>query len=744
MIAFGALAQLKVFLSTIGQQGTKIPFDDTDSQPASGLQGLALLHSSKLAWAILMVSLIFTAIAWFLSSRYIYERAADRFQFRVNEVSASIEQRMLEYEQVLRGGVGLFAASEGVSRQEWAVYFENAAFQEYYPGIQGVGYSRIFDAKDRQAVVDSIRAEGFPDFDIHPQGERGRLSTIVFLEPFDWRNQRAFGYDMYSEPTRREAMDRAITTGLASISGKVTLVQETDTDVQAGFLVYLPVFDQNLSHQTPQERAEAIRGFVYAPFRANDLMSGLLKLNLPDIDFEIFDGTDLTAKNLLFDSNKHLHSDGATAVADFEQTESLKLRGRTWTLHLESQPNFISQAESGISLAVACGGLLIDGLLFLIIGSIGRQNRKASAIAERMTNQFLNAQKQFQAVSDSANDPIILLDRNERCVYGNPAVVDAFGYQLEEVNNEPFHRFLTLKTSVAELMQDQSKRECLCVRKNGEVFPSQLSISRWQDGKETFAAIVVRDISEQKKNAALIQQQISELQRSNRDLDDFAYIASHDLRSPLRNIDHLANWVIEDSGNQLPDECKQHLTMLKQRIQRMDQLLDDLLKFARAGQVSDKLAQIDTREIVENIVNLLQKPDTMRIYIDQSLPKIETLKTPLETCLRNLISNAISHHDRVDGNINISATMDDRFVRFVVADDGPGIDPNFHQRIFKMFQTLTPKSEETTSSGIGLAIIQKTVETYGGRITIESSLGQGSQFIILWPKKITVNSTSDR
>ena len=720
--------------------------DDIDHKRVSSFPGLALLHSSRLAWAILFISLVFTAIAWYLSNRYIHDRAADRFRFRINEVSVAIEQRMLDYEQVLRGGVGLFNASEGVSREEWNVYMSNAAFQEYYPGIQGVGYARIFDARERQTIVDSIRGEGFPNFDIHPQDDRERLSVVVYLEPFDDRNQRAFGYDLYSESTRRAAMDRAVESGSASISGKVTLAQETDTDIQAGFLVFLPVFDLKLPVDTPEQRSAAVQGFVYAPFRVDDLMSGLLRTNLPDINFEIYDGNERVESHLLYDSRQRRDVNGRAvkAAPEFEQTEGLHLRGRDWTLHFEAKPNFISTGEAGVSFAVACGGLLIDGLLFVIIGSIGRQHRIASGTAAQMTNQFRNAQKQFQAVCDSANDPIILLDRDGGCAYGNPAVVEAFGYPWDEIKGKPFTKLLSVDVDTNELMQHEPKQERVCVRKGGETFPSQLSISRWRDGDEQFSAVVVRDISKQKAAAALIQQQIAELQRSNSDLDAFAYVASHDLRSPLRNVEHLATWVLEDSGEQLPSESKKHLVMLKERISRMDQLLGDLLKFSRAGRVRDHLAQVDTRVVVENIVSMVDKPSAMQIHVDESLPTFETLKTPLETCLRNLIVNAISHHDRPDGTIRVSATVDDLFVHFSVADDGPGIDPKFNQRIFEIFQTLAPKNNKTKSSGIGLSIIKKTVETYRGTITVKSSVGNGATFTIHWPKIIEIRSVQEQ
>ena len=268
---------------------------NSTSQPLFGrtinlLRDFAVTRSSALAWCILAISLTVTAIAWYLSSQYIRDRASDRFLFRVSEMEVSIEQRMLEYEQVLRGGVGLMEASNNVSRAEWRTYFENSRFQEYYPGIQGVGFSRVVKADEKDAFVESVRAEGFPEFDIRPAGERDVYTAIVYLEPFDWRNQRAFGFDMYSEATRRAAMDAAVASGEPTISGVVKLVQETEDDVQQGFLLYLPVFENGETVEGKDQRLASVVGFVYAPFRTRDLMVGIRKSNLPDIDFKIYDG----------------------------------------------------------------------------------------------------------------------------------------------------------------------------------------------------------------------------------------------------------------------------------------------------------------------------------------------------------------------------------------------------------------------------------------------------------------------
>ncbi|WDQ17883.1 sensor histidine kinase [Rhodopirellula sp. P2] len=702
------------------------------------LREFAAVRSSALAWGILAISLAVTAIAWYLSSQYIRNHASDRFLFRVSEMEVSIEQRMLEYEQVLRGGVGLLEASEDVSRDEWRIYFENSRFQEYYPGIQGVGFSRVVDADDKDAFVESIRAEGFPDFDIRPAGPRDRYTAIDYLEPFDWRNQRAFGFDMYSEETRRAAMDAAIASGEPTISGVVKLVQETEDDIQRGFLLYLPLFQRDQPVETPAQRTAAVTGFVYAPFRTRDLMTGIRRANLSDIEFRVYDGVDRTEAELLYDSNEPLSEESKAGQADFVLTKPLHLRGRDWTIHFESQPGFISGGESAISLAVAIVGLFVDMLLFLVIGSIGRQQRHAETLAKQMTSEFRKAQQQFQAVCDTAHDPIVLLDQSRQVIYGNPATMDAFGYSASELIGTSasclFESSLRTKPAASSSTTDD---ELMCIREDGGTFPARISISYWNDGEQQLAAIIVRDVTEQRRVDALIRQHIRELSRSNRDLDAFAYVASHDLRSPLRNIKHLADWVMEDTGDQLPAESAEHLRTLKQCISRMEQLLDDLLQYSRAGRVHDRVTQVDTAGLVANIFGMLAKPAAMQVRMEGDFPTFRTLKTPLETCLRNLINNAIKHHDREDGKVIVSALEGGEWIRFVVEDDGPGIDSRFQKKVFEIFRTLGP-SDSTSSSGMGLSIIKKTVETYGGKIELESELGQGTRFILHWPRQIVM------
>lgn len=229
------------------------------------------------------------------------------------------------------------------------------------------------------------------------------------------------------------------------------------------------------------------------------------------------------------------------------------------------------------------------------------------------------------------------------------------------------------------------------------------------------------------------------LQKSNDELDNFAYIASHDLKSPLRAIDNLCTWVVEDCEDILPDESREHLKTMKQRVTRMENLLSDLLKYSRVGHAEVEIETIDVKKLVENTVELINMPDTFCVKISDDLPKITTQVSPLQQVFLNLLTNAVKYGDKNNGLIEIASKhIDENFVEFSVADNGPGIESKFHQRIFQMFQTLHSR-DVIESSGMGLAIIKKVIEGQGGEITIASTLGAGSVFTFSWPSNITGN-----
>ena len=234
-----------------------------------------------------------------------------------------------------------------------------------------------------------------------------------------------------------------------------------------------------------------------------------------------------------------------------------------------------------------------------------------------------------------------------------------------------------------------------------------------------------------------VERRTAELQRSNRELDQFAYVASHDLKAPLRAINHLATWVSQDAAEFLPAPSQEHLLKLQGRVRRMETLLDDLLAYSRAGRQRHPAEQVDTAQLIHNVADMITLPSGFALNIVGTLPVLRVERPPLETVFRNLIGNAIKHHQHpAAGVVEISARDLGDFVEFRVKDNGPGIDPSYHQRIFEMFQTLQPR-DQVEGSGIGLAVVKRSVESRGGTIQVESKVGDGAIFRFTWPKTVT-------
>ena len=259
---------------------------------------------------------------------------------------------------------------------------------------------------------------------------------------------------------------------------------------------------------------------------------------------------------------------------------------------------------------------------------------------------------------------------------------------------------------------------------------------------ETLEQRVAERTAEAESRAAELDHANAELIQTNKELDDFAYVASHDLRSPLRAIDNLAKWIAEDERNHFSEESRGDVATLRQRVDRMDALLDGLLQYSRIGRKRYNAEVIDTRELVCAISEFLDRPQELAIEVAEEMPTLSACRVPLEQVLRNLIDNAIKHHDRPGGRIAIAARHRDGFIEFSVADDGPGIAVQYHQQIFQIFQIFeifeifeTLKSrDQVEGSGMGLALVKKTVETHGGQISLESAAGKGSTFRFTWPR----------
>lgn len=311
---------------------------------------------------IILFSLVFTVVAWNYANQYLHDLAQERFERRVNSTRDAVLIRMQQYQQFMNGGVGLFKVSSHVSRQQWHEYVVNANIDQNFPGIQNMAVDFPIRARDKATHIASVRAEGFPNYKIVPeQPEREIYHSLVYVEPFSGRNLRALGFDMYTNPVRREAMDRAIDFGLPSMSAAVKLIQENNEDVQHGFIFCYPVFHTNVVLNNVEQRRQNLRALICGGFRMKDLMRGIFGSTISDVDLEIFDGQAASQAKLLYSSIDSSNVSGS----EFVQELNTEIGGRQWLLRISANQKFVKAAGKTQSILIAIGGILFNlGLFF--------------------------------------------------------------------------------------------------------------------------------------------------------------------------------------------------------------------------------------------------------------------------------------------------------------------------------------------------------------------------------------------
>lgn len=342
----------------------------------------------------------------------------------------------------------------------------------------------------------------------------------------------------------------------------------------------------------------------------------------------------------------------------------------------------------------------------------------------------------------------------------NSKLCDILGYSLDELLETDFQsithpddaavdRHYYQALLAGEIVTTSFEKRYL--RKDGEavwcsVTPSMI---RNQQQQPSYFIAFIEDISDRKqfelelahqrdelvKSNLLLAQATTRLERQNRDLDDFAYVTSHDLKAPLRAIGNIATWLEEDLGHDLPDDNRQQLELLQGRVRRMENLIDGLLAYSRAGRGQQKMEWVDLNLLLSGIVDLLAPPQGFRVELPPQLPSLWTNRAALMLVFSNLIGNGIKHNAAPTGWVKVRCEeRRDQAYEFTITDNGPGIEPAYHQKIFEIFQVLEPR-DEVENTGIGLSIVKKTIEAVNGTITVESAMGQGTTFRVVWPQE---------
>jgi len=390
------------------------------------------------AFSVLAVGLVSSAYMSHREMLLIEADAIKRFNAVCDQISLKIEERLGAYALILRGGKALFAASVNVDREEWKDYVDNLSASGTVQGIQGIGYAVLIQPDELAAHERRVRAEGFPGYAVKPPGQRDLYSSIVFLEPFDPRNQRAFGYDMYSEPVRRQAMEAARDSGEPVLSCKVQLLQENGQDVQPGTLMYVPVYTNDRPITTLEERRQAIIGWTYSLYRMNNLLMGILgdaaQADMP-INLEVYDSA-ISAENLLYDSMPQRNADPQELLYTLQ---TMKIYGREWRLVFTGAAKEV--VNYGPAWIILAGGILVSGLIFWAILLL--QMRSAALVTTRQLTEELRLREallkesefRWKYAIEGSGDGLWDMDVEQSTLFYSDAFQRLLGFSHHDMGN---------------------------------------------------------------------------------------------------------------------------------------------------------------------------------------------------------------------------------------------------------------------------------------------------------------------
>ncbi|VUD42551.1 Signal transduction histidine-protein kinase BarA [Thalassocella blandensis] len=720
-----------------------------------------VVHNPVSGWIVLALSLCLTIAAYWIAKEQIRIRANERFDFRSAEITSAIVERMAMYEFALRSGVALFNSSSHVSREDWRVFSESLQLSERLPGVQGIGYAIPLTAEQKASHVAEIRAAGFPEYEIKPIGEREVYSAIIYLEPFSWRNQRAHGYDMWSNSTRREAMARAKHSGESATSGSITLVQETEEDVQKGFLTYLPVYKTKNIPTTSEARDENFQGWIYAAFRARDLMNNVQGAKDRSLYFRIYDEFE-SEKNLLFVSNPEMEKD--VQRAELKRMENLIVQGRRWqvTYHA-SERSILSAAEVKQPLYVLVAALIVDVMLFYVIISLHLinqySNKKRNELEEdfEKNQQSLTAQakliesteKEARTFFELAPDAFLIVNQQGVVVRANQRANRMFGYinkSLVGCNIEMLvpagfreqhkhYRENFQKTSMSRMMAGGTALSAL--RDDGTQLQVEINLVPIELQGEKHWVAALHDVSLQKQVEASLEDAKLKAESASRSKSEFVANMSHEIRTPLNAVLGAAQLL---QRTQLDVEQSRYLAMVKSSGETLLGIINDILDFSKieAGKMTLAEEPFSLNDVLHRLANIMsvsvnEKEINLNIVLSPDVP-IHYLGDGLrlQQVLINLASNAIKFTQKGEVNIEIDLLEEDAFhsrLLFKVSDTGIGMSEAQQQLLFSAFsQADTSITRRFGGTGLGLVISSKIVAMLGGEFTVSSEAGNGAQF----------------
>ncbi|HSD18753.1 MAG TPA: CHASE domain-containing protein [Anaeromyxobacter sp.] len=736
----------------------------------------ALRHHQTPA-VVLAVGLLASLAAWQFARSTASDQSRGRFIDEADRTTAALTERMGAYEAMLRAGrgflVGLGADPTPAAFRDFVASLE---LGERYPGIQGIGWSKLVRPEERPVHEAEQRASGRPEYHLWPEGERELYSSIVLLEPLDWRNQRAIGYDMFAEPIRRDAMARARDTGEPAATGRVELVQEAGEERQAGFLVYVPVYSD--APHTTQERQAQLRGWVYAPFRGGDLLRGAVgEAAVRTVGLSVYDGREVRPEALLFDAG------GPGDRARLTLERSVEIAGRPWTLRYAAGREFLTTTERFLPLGVAAAGLALSFLLFWVTREEVRARARAEASARRTAflaeaGKVLSSSLDYGATVPRvavlaaervAEACIVYLEERgeprwsvghrspelaarlraalegsgfEHDVEIGPGAVTRGGHARTRNGFDPDRiaiaaRAPQLASALREAGLGSSLTVALASRDEGLGAVTLLARAshRFARGDARVATDLARLVAAAVDTSRLY----AAAQAAIRGRDEFLSIASHELRTPLTSLALQSESLRAKAARLQLDDVAKKAEVIRRNVDRLARLVASLLDLSRitAGRLELELEPFDlaelTREVVARFEDEARRAGcTLELVAPGPVPgSWDRLR--LDQVLTNLVSNAIKYGPNQP--VEVRAEDHGELAIVTVRDRGIGIPPADQARIFERFERAV--SERSYGGfGLGLWIVREIVESLGGAVRVTSVPGEGATFTVELPRRV--------
>ncbi|GAB1407432.1 hypothetical protein MASR1M8_13510 [Thermomonas brevis] len=698
-----------------------------------------------MALLVLFLTLVLVFLAWSHMRQRELGLAAEQFRAQAERQAALVDLHLNNVELTLRGGASLLTTLDRPSPAYWRGYVAGLHLPTRFPSLLGLGYAAYVDPTGLVRLQEAWREQGDGLLQIRPHGLRDHYAVVLFLEPDIGANHSAVAFDMWSEPTRRAALQASMDSGTARLSASLVLMRDSGKP-QRSMVFFTPVFATVDVPADPQSRREALRGWVIAPFHFETFLQGSLESGRNPMLLRIVDITD--------ERPVVLHEDpGINAEHAFTHSLEKSLYGRQWRFDYFSGPqNTAAPQLAGVNRLLFLG-LAVSLLLFGLTWTLASTEARARRLAANMTESSRRNEQRFRNAMQYSAIGKALMDSDGGILEWNPAFARIVGRPAQTLLRMRLNDLLgedsePVKTSQMQVFDEEGGiiRLTRSIRRgDGELRHVNLTFAPVprEPGSDVSRLVQVEDVTERTHAEAAVQalnrtlearvaSRTRELSDANRELESFAYSVSHDLRAPLRGIEGFSRLLEERHAHALDATGRDYLARVRGGTARMGELIEALLKLSRIRRSDPEFAAVDVTALAGDVaaeLALAHPEHPVAVRIQPGMRASHADPTLLRNLLDNLLGNAWKFtRGTPDARVEMRSWRDDHGeVWFEVGDNGAGFDAAFADKLFQPFQRLH-RQEDFAGHGIGLATVKRIVERHGGRIHAEGAVDGGARF----------------